>query len=128
MTCNDVRYPEQARALRLQARCQMLVVPAWWPWRRDHVWRTLLRARAIENGVWTAGCCIEASVFPGEDFAGAGNHVYDPLGEPVRTADDHTFEIDLDHPPQLVVDPLEHPSPPMLEEVQIVDGGGPPAP
>ncbi len=110
LVCNDLRYPEQARALRLQARSKLLIIPAWWPWRRDHVWRTLLRARAIENGVWTAGCCIANSVHPGEDFAGAGNYVFDPLGEQITSSDDHIYVINLEHPPQLIVDPLEHPS------------------
>jgi len=107
MNCNDLRFPEQARALRLRARCDALVAPAWWPWRRDHVWRTLLQARAIENGVFTVGCCIAASEVPGEVFAGAGNHVFDPLGEPVRTLDDHTYLLDRSRGASLIVDPLE---------------------
>jgi predicted amidohydrolase len=107
MNCNDVRFPEQARALKLRARCDLLVVPAWWPWRRDHVWRTLLRARAIENHLWVVGCAVSGSVSPGEEFAGAGNHVFDPLGEPLRTADDCAYVLDLDNPPAAVVDPAE---------------------
>jgi len=107
MNCNDVRFPEQARALKLEARCDLLVVPAWWPWRRDHIWSTLLQARAAENELWVAGCCIAGSVESGE-FAGAGNHVFDPAGEPVRTADDRTYEFDLDNPPPTIVDPAEH--------------------
>ena len=98
MNCNDLRFPEQARALALEARCDMLIAPAWWPWRRDWVWSTLLRTRAIENGVWVMGCCIAGSVFDGEDFAGAGNHVFDPLGEAVRTADDVLYELDVERP------------------------------
>lgn len=104
LTCNDVRFPEQARALRLEAHCDLLLAPAWWPWRRDHVWSALLRARAIENGVWVLGCSIASSVFPGEEFAGAGNHVFDPLGNAVPTPDDHCYELALDAPPPLVVD------------------------
>jgi len=106
MNCNDLRFPEQARALALEARCDMLIAPAWWPWRRDWVWSTLLQARAIENGVWVMGCCIAGSVFPDEDFAGAGNHIFDPLGEAVRTADDVLYELDLESPPTPVVDPV----------------------
>ena len=60
LTCNDVRFPEQARALVLQGGANLLVAVAWWPWRRDHVWRTLLQARAIENASWVLGCCIAA--------------------------------------------------------------------
>ena len=86
---SDVGELVLSRARRaLEAGCDMLIAPAWWPWRRDWVWSTLLQARAIENGVWVMGCCIAGSVFEGEDFAGAGNHVFDPLGEEVRTADD----------------------------------------
>ncbi|MEP0773341.1 MAG: hypothetical protein HRF46_03135 [Acidobacteriota bacterium] len=106
LNCNDVRFPEQARALRLEARCDLLVAVAWWPWRRDHVWRTLLRARAIENASWVVGCCVAASEYPGEYFAGAGNHVFDPHGEPVRTADDHTYELEFGRTAPPVVDPL----------------------
>jgi predicted amidohydrolase len=107
LLCNDVRFPEQARALRLTARADALLVVAWWPWRRDHVWRTLLRARAIENGVFVAGCCVTASEHPAERFAGAGNYVFDPLGEPVRTADDRVYDLDRTRLGTLVVDPLE---------------------
>ena len=108
MNCNDVRFPEQARALRMQARCDLLIVPAWWPWRRDHIWRVLLQARAAENGAWVLGCAIAGSVAPGEEFAGAGNYFFDPRGEPVRTDDDRTYEIDILNPPAPVVDPLDH--------------------
>jgi predicted amidohydrolase len=107
LNCNDLRFPEQARALRLRARCDALLAVAWWPWRRDHVWRTLLRARAIENAVWTMGCCVASSEHPGEPFAGAGNHVFDPHGEAVRTADDHTYLLDRERVPPPVVDPAE---------------------
>jgi predicted amidohydrolase len=106
LNCNDVRFPEQARALRLQTRCDLLLAVAWWPWRRDAIWSTLLRARAIENGVFTAGCCIAASEYPGEPFAGAGNHVFDPLGDPIPTLDDHAYALDRERLGQVTVDPL----------------------
>jgi predicted amidohydrolase len=105
LNCNDLRFPEQSRALRLNAGCDALLAVAWWPWRRDHVWRTLLRARAIENGVWTIGCCVAASEHAGERFAGAGNYVFDPHGEAVRTADDRLYLLDRDGSAPLVVDP-----------------------
>ncbi|MCD4749575.1 MAG: hypothetical protein K8R59_09380 [Thermoanaerobaculales bacterium] len=119
LTCNDVRYPEQARALRLKAGCDLLIVPAWWPWRRDHIWRALLQARAIENAMWVAGCCVAGSAFPKEDFAGAGNYVFDPVGEPVMTVDDHTYRLDFEHPPRSMVDPLE--CPPVAGKVEVVE-------
>ncbi len=107
VNCNDIRFPEQARALRLEARCDILVAVAWWPWRRDHVWSALLKARAIENAVWTAGCCVAASEVPGERFAGAGNHVFDPLGEPVRSDDDRFWDLDPARRRAVLIDPLE---------------------
>jgi hypothetical protein len=57
-------------------------------------------------------------VWPGEEFAGAGNHVFDPAGEPVRTADDRTYLLDLDNPPLSIVDPLEHAL--EIERVEVV--------
>lgn len=107
VNCNDVRFPEQARALRMQAKCDALVVVAWWPWRRNHLWETLLRARAIENGVFTIGCCIAGSQHPDEAFAGAGNHVFDPLGDPVPTSDDHSYTLDRSRFGAVLIDPLQ---------------------
>jgi predicted amidohydrolase len=107
VNCNDIRFPEQARMLRMQARCDALITVAWWPWRRDHVWKALLRARAIENGVFVAGCCIAGSQHPKEDFAGAGNHVFDPLGDPIATTDDHTYDLDRSRFGAVLIDPLK---------------------
>lgn len=50
MTCYDLRFPESARRL-VDAGADVLAVPAAWaagPLKADH-WRTLARARAIEN-------------------------------------------------------------------------------
>ena len=104
LNCNDLRFPEQARTLKLEAGVEAYVAVAWWPWRRTHIWETLLRARAIENGAWVFACCVSGSRYPGEDFAGAGNYVFDPHGEPVRTRDDRTYEVDLSPSPALVLD------------------------
>ena len=56
MTCYDLRFPELARALA-RAGAEALVVPAAWVAgdRKVEHWRTLLRARAIENTVWVVG-------------------------------------------------------------------------
>lgn len=103
--CNDLRFPEQTRALRLQGGADLLLGVAWWPWRRDHVMRTLLRARAIENGCFAAICTLAASEWEGERFAGAGNHVFDPHGDPVHTPDDRSYVLDRGRLTDLVVDP-----------------------
>jgi predicted amidohydrolase len=56
MTCYDLRFPELARTLAEQG-AEALVVPAAWVAgeRKVEHWRTLLRARAIENTVWVIG-------------------------------------------------------------------------
>jgi len=107
INCNDIRFPEQARALRMQARADLLVTVGWWPWRRDHVWSALLRARAIENAVFSLGCCVAASEHPDERFAGAGNHVFDPVGDPLATAEEGFYELDRGRFDAVIIDPLE---------------------
>lgn len=107
VNCNDLRFPEQTRALKLEAGCDAFLAVAWWPWRRDHVWRTLLRARAIENAAWTLGCCVAASEVPGERFAGAGNHVFDPMGDPRYPVEDTWYDLPLNEPVKPTVDPVE---------------------
>lgn len=47
-TCYDVRFPELYRR-QLDAGCEVFVIPAAWPLARVEHWRTLGRARAIEN-------------------------------------------------------------------------------
>jgi len=47
-------------------------------------------------------------VAPAGEFAGAGNHVFDPSGEPIRTVDDRIYVLDLENPPPSIVDPVEH--------------------
>lgn len=86
LTCNDVRFPEQARALKLEYDVNLLWYPALWPWERDHVWAALLRARAIENGCFVLGCCLAGLDNGQELFDGAGCHVYSPLGDELHPA------------------------------------------
>jgi len=56
--CYDLRFPELARRLALEG-AEILVVPGEWPKPREEHWRTLLRARAIENQLFVvaANCC-----------------------------------------------------------------------
>ncbi|MEO8287357.1 MAG: carbon-nitrogen family hydrolase [Chloroflexota bacterium] len=48
LICFDIRFPESARQLAYTG-ARILWVPAEWPHPRLEHWRTLLRARAIEN-------------------------------------------------------------------------------
>jgi deaminated glutathione amidase len=81
MTCYDLRFPELARAL-VDAGAELIVVPAAWvagERKVDH-WRTLLRARAIENTVYVAATGQPAPRYCGHSM------VVDPLGDVVVEA------------------------------------------
>lgn len=81
MTCYDLRFPEHARAL-VALGAEVLVVPSAWvagPRKVEH-WRTLLRARAIENTAY-----VVAAGQPGPRYTGH-SLVVDPHGEVVAEA------------------------------------------
>lgn len=56
--CYDLRFPELFRKLALEG-AEIVCIPAEWPKPRQEHWRTLLRARAIENQLFVAAsnCC-----------------------------------------------------------------------
>lgn len=56
--CYDLRFPELFRKLALEG-AEIVCLPAEWPKPRQEHWRTLLRARAIENQLFVAAanCC-----------------------------------------------------------------------
>ncbi|OHB27788.1 MAG: carbon-nitrogen hydrolase [Desulfuromonadaceae bacterium GWC2_58_13] len=56
--CYDLRFPELFRKLALEG-AEILCLPAEWPKPRQEHWRTLLRARAIENQLFVVAtnCC-----------------------------------------------------------------------
>lgn len=53
--CYDLRFPELFRKLALEG-AEILCLPAEWPKPRQEHWRTLLRARAIENQLFVIAC------------------------------------------------------------------------
>lgn len=53
--CYDLRFPELSRRLALEG-AQVICVPAQWPKPRQDHWRTLLRARAMENQLFVVSC------------------------------------------------------------------------
>jgi deaminated glutathione amidase len=75
LTCYDLRFPESARAA-LDAGATVLAVPAAWVAGEHKVehWRTLLRARAIENTAY-----VVAAAQPGPTYTGH-SQVVDPFG------------------------------------------------
>ena len=75
--CYDLRFPELFRRCALEG-ASLLLVPAAWPKARVAHWQTLLRARAIENQYFVAGCnCVGAA--KRETFGGR-SAVVDPGG------------------------------------------------
>jgi predicted amidohydrolase len=93
MTCYDLRFPELAREL-VDAGAETLVVPAAWvagDHKLDH-WRTLLRARAIENTVHVVAAAQGGDRYTGHSL------VADPWGSIVVEADSHSqiLHADLD--------------------------------
>jgi predicted amidohydrolase len=89
MTCYDLRFPELARALA-ERGAEVVVVPAAWVAgeRKVEHWRTLLRARAIENTVW-----VVAVGQPGPRYTGH-SMVVAPDGDVVAEADVDEVVID----------------------------------
>lgn len=82
MTCYDLRFPEQARLLAAQG-ADLLVVPAAWvagPRKVDH-WRTLVRARAIENTVYVAAAAQPEPRYCGHSM------IVGPLGDDLGEAE-----------------------------------------
>jgi len=94
--CYDLRFPELFRRYAL-AGARLVLLPAEWPARRAAHWHTLLRARAIENQMFVAGC-NRVGESKGEVFGG-GSALIDPWGEAVVAGGSTpallTAEIDL---------------------------------
>ncbi|MCP4420191.1 MAG: carbon-nitrogen family hydrolase [Chloroflexi bacterium] len=95
--CYDLRFPELFRRYAL-AGAQVVFVPAEWPHPRLAHWRTLLRARAIENQMYVVACNRVGSS-NGTDFFGHSCMV-DPWGEMVVEAGEDemlvTAVVDID--------------------------------
>ena len=84
--CYDLRFPEMFRHYAL-AGAGLLLLSAEWPHPRLEHWRTLLRARAIENQSFVVACnCVGWG--NGNSFFGHST-VIDPWGEVLIEADDN---------------------------------------
>ncbi len=79
ITCYDIRFPELSRKLALEG-AELLLICAQWPKPRTSHWRTLLKARAIENQLHIAAC---NRIGKGVENHYPGNSaIYDPWGKP----------------------------------------------
>ncbi|WP_321368500.1 carbon-nitrogen family hydrolase [uncultured Desulfuromusa sp.] len=88
--CYDLRFPELFRKLAL-AGAEIICIPAEWPKPRQEHWKTLLRARAIENQLFViaANCCgIQGKL----DFTGL-SQLISPLGDVLQIAAEENIEL-----------------------------------
>lgn len=69
LVCYDLRFPDLARE-QAGLGADLLLVAAQWPLARREQWRTLLRARAIENQLFVVACNSCGRVGD-SDFAGS---------------------------------------------------------
>jgi omega-amidase len=76
--CYDLRFPELFRGYAVQG-ARLILLPAEWPSPRIDHWRTLLRARAIENQCFVIGC-NRVGADPNNAFGGA-SALIGPRGE-----------------------------------------------
>ncbi|HST04980.1 MAG TPA: carbon-nitrogen family hydrolase [Chloroflexia bacterium] len=95
LICFDIRFPESARELAYRG-ARILWVPAEWPHVRLEHWRTLLRARAIENQLFVVA---SNRCGTGDDTRWGGHStIIDPWGNiMVEAEEDETVLVaDLD--------------------------------
>jgi predicted amidohydrolase len=88
--CYDLRFPELFRRLALDG-ADLICLSAQWPSPRQEHWRTLLRARAIENQLFVlaANCCgVQGKL----DFFGM-SLIITPQGEVLAEGGDRDGEV-----------------------------------
>ncbi len=96
--CYDLRFPEPFRAAA--AETDLYVVVANWPELRREHWKTLLRARAIENQAYVAGV---NRVGDGDGLHYAGDSAaISPLGETLAEGDERERVLFADVEPEKV--------------------------
>jgi predicted amidohydrolase len=89
--CYDLRFPVWARQQGLlesgtfqEPEYDVLIYVANWPERRNHAWKTLLQARAIENQCYVIGVNRVGQDGKGINHSG-DSMMIDPLGEVLFT-------------------------------------------
>lgn len=97
LICYDLRFPVWARQQTQETpEYDLLIYVANWPERRNHAWKTLLQARAIENQSYVVG--VNRVGNDGNDIYHCGDSmVVGPLGEALyhKQHDEDIFTITL---------------------------------
>lgn len=86
LVCYDLRFPVWCRNT-LDLNYDLILCPANWPEPRNHVWKTLVAARAMENLAYVAGCNRVGTDGIDIDYIGS-SMVVGPSGEVVLDAGD----------------------------------------
>ncbi|MGC4035620.1 MAG: amidohydrolase [Chitinophagaceae bacterium] len=101
LVCYDLRFPVWSRQSPdtedSLPEYDVLVYVANWPERRNHAWKTLLQARAIENQCYVVG--VNRVGKDGTDLYHSGDSmIIDPLGEAIyhKKDDEDIFTITID--------------------------------
>jgi predicted amidohydrolase len=95
--CYDLRFPVWARQQSSETpEYDLLIYVANWPKRRNHAWKTLLAARAIENQCYVIG--VNRVGEDGNQIAHSGDStIIDPLGNILFSKENeevvHSFEL-----------------------------------
>lgn len=89
--CYDLRFPELFRDLALMD-AKIIFVVAEWPIERTAHWRTLLRARAIENQCYIVGSNVVGTQTNGTTFAGH-SVIIDAFGNVLAEGDNESEQI-----------------------------------
>ncbi len=88
--CYDLRFPELSRRLALEG-ARVICVPAQWPKPRQEHWRTLVRARAIENQLFVVACNACGPIGKLDLFG--MSMIVDPKGEVLAEAGEEEREL-----------------------------------
>ena len=87
--CYDTRFPEAARSLALSGATLCLAATAWFG--PSDEWELALRARAMDNGIVTAGAALQGTAL-GQPLRGA-SAIVDPHGRLLAGAREGTREV-----------------------------------
>jgi predicted amidohydrolase len=87
--CYDTRFPEAARVLALEGATLCLAATAWFG--PPDEWELAIRARAMDNGIFTAGAALQGEAL-GLPLRGA-SAIVDPHGRLLAQAREGSVEV-----------------------------------
>ncbi|MDO8550540.1 MAG: carbon-nitrogen family hydrolase [Ignavibacteria bacterium] len=113
--CYDLRFPELFR-LYAKERVDLIVNIANWPVTRIDHWRTLLKARAIENQCYVAGV-NRVGDDPNAEYNGYSS-VFDPMGKEIISVEDEERIIGVELNKEYIREVRE--KLPFLEDMRLI--------